>query len=222
MKRLVFPKVFVHHPEKDFSDDGTRFRVYYYKDKLPLSATNSAEYGAFVDIRLGELGFHYEMYKEDRDVIDEFNGVDNVDMDKLIANCEYILDKYIESPVNVTPAIPSRTEEELDSEIEKIAHSFGYEVEKTERSDGSTTVIGIESELASIYVSKCNGSWWDKWKETRLVRYGVEFRVTEIARCRSYWKISEYEEYKNKLEKVLECLKELDALDKTYERVVVI
>lgn len=220
MKRLVFPKIFVHHPEDDCYDDGSKIRYYYYKDRLPLSAINSKEYGAFVDIRLDELGFPYEMYKEDNHIIDEFNCGCDVDMDKLIANCEYILDKYIDNPVRVTPATPSRTEEDIDSEIEEIARSFGFEVEKAQFIDGRIAVNRINSGLASISVGKGYNADWSKWKETRIVKYRVEFSVIKIATCGSYEKIEWYEEYSNKLAKVVECLKKLDALDKTFERVV--
>lgn len=93
MKRLVFPKVFVRHAEKDVIDDGTKFRIYYYKDVLPISATN-LKYGAFVCIRLDCLGIKYAVYKEDYEILDEFNGCDEVNMEKLIENCEFICKKY--------------------------------------------------------------------------------------------------------------------------------
>lgn len=93
MKRLVFPKVFVRHAEEDFVDDGTKFRLYYYKDVLPISATNG-KYGAFVCIRMDYLGINYEAYKEDYKILDEFNGCEEVDMKKLIENCEFICEKY--------------------------------------------------------------------------------------------------------------------------------
>lgn len=94
MKRLVFPKVFVRHAEKDFTDDGTKFRFYYYKDVLPVDATNSQEYGAFVSIRMDYLRMNYESYKEDYKILNEFNGCEEVNMEKLIENCEFICKKY--------------------------------------------------------------------------------------------------------------------------------
>lgn len=98
MKKLVFNRaLFIRHPEEDFEDDGTKFRVYFYKDKLPISATNG-KWGAYVAIRLDYLGIRWETYKEDWQIMDEFNGVENaeqVDMEKLIENCEYILNKYV-------------------------------------------------------------------------------------------------------------------------------
>ena len=94
MKRLTFPKsLFVRHEEKDFVDDGTKFRFYYYKDVLPISATNG-KYGAFVCIRPDYLKMPWETYRDDLKILDEFNGCEEVDMSKLIENCEFICNKY--------------------------------------------------------------------------------------------------------------------------------
>ena len=35
-----------------------------------------------------------ELFKKGTKVIDEFNGVKAVDMEKLLSNCEYIFNKY--------------------------------------------------------------------------------------------------------------------------------
>ena len=96
MKKLVFSrKLFVRHPEQDFRDDGTSFRLTYYKDTVPVSVA-SWNGMRFVAIRLDYAGIDWNQYKEDYSIIDEFNGVaDNkFDMDKFVANCEFMLNKY--------------------------------------------------------------------------------------------------------------------------------
>lgn len=94
MTRLTFSKkLFVRRKDMDFRDDGTAFRIYFYKGVLPISVAtwNGTK---FVCIRLDYLGIHYNEYKEDLKVLDEFNGIDNVDMKKFVSNCEYIVAKY--------------------------------------------------------------------------------------------------------------------------------
>ena len=96
MKKLVFPKnLFVRHAEKDFKDDGATFRMYYYKDVLPISAYNSKTYGTFVDIRLDYVGIFWNKWKADYAIVEEFNGCEEFNMEKFIENCEYICKKYI-------------------------------------------------------------------------------------------------------------------------------
>lgn len=89
-------KLFTRWTEEDFSDDGTRFRMYLYKGKLPISQTtwNGC---TFTCIRLDYLGFSYHDYEEDVALMDEFNGIEieRANKEKFIANCEYILNKYI-------------------------------------------------------------------------------------------------------------------------------
>ena len=96
MKRLCLPaKLFIRHKDEDFEDDGTHFRVYYYKDALPVSVTHWNNI-TFIDIRLDYLRIPWETYKEDGKILGEFNGSpdERFDLEKLIANCEYIAEKY--------------------------------------------------------------------------------------------------------------------------------
>lgn len=90
-------KLFERRTDKDFSDDGQRFRFYYYKGILPISTTSYKE-NTYTDIRLDYLGIPYSEYKEDYDIIDKFNGVEKTylieNMDKFIENCEYCINKY--------------------------------------------------------------------------------------------------------------------------------
>lgn len=89
-------KLFTRWNEKDFSDDGTRFRMYLYKGRLPVSQT-SWNGSTFTCIRLDYLGLFYHDYEEDLSIMNEFNGIEieHADKEKFVANCEYILNKYL-------------------------------------------------------------------------------------------------------------------------------
>lgn len=96
-KRFTLNKdLFIRWNEEDFSDDGTKFRMYKYKNVLPISQT-SWHGMTFTCIRLDYLGLSYKNYKDDLRIMDEFNGVDieNADKEKFIENCEYIMNKYL-------------------------------------------------------------------------------------------------------------------------------
>lgn len=104
MKRLVFnKKLFVRHNEKDFNDDGTKFRIYYYKDQLPISVARWKD-EAFICIRLDYIGISYNDYKDDYEILNEFNGAFEVDMGKFILNCEAMLNKYVKWYINPVKA----------------------------------------------------------------------------------------------------------------------
>lgn len=106
-KRLIYPKDFVRHEEDDFRDDGNYFKGYKYKNILPISSL-SCDGEAYISIRMDYLGFDYDLYCEDREIEQEFNGVlvEDVDMEKLAQNCEYLIEKYINDP-----AMMARNEE---------------------------------------------------------------------------------------------------------------
>lgn len=79
----------VHTPELDFSDDGTNFKMFSYKG-IPVSYTKvHGDY--YVAIRFDYIdGMVYSMYSEFDSYknANEFNGVETVDMDKLVENLE--------------------------------------------------------------------------------------------------------------------------------------
>lgn len=93
MKRInLIKNGFKRCEERDFEDDGSYFKCYTYKG-LPITYLNSCgEY--YLCLRLDYLGINYKNYKEDLAILDEFNGVAEIDISKLIANCEYIIKKY--------------------------------------------------------------------------------------------------------------------------------
>ncbi len=93
MKRInLVNNGFKRLQERDFEDDGNHFKGYEYKG-LPITYLNDST-GYYLCLRLDYLGVPYNQYREDYRILDEFNGVDKIDMDKLIANCEYIINKY--------------------------------------------------------------------------------------------------------------------------------
>lgn len=96
-KNLVFSRnLFVRHPEHDFSDDGNYFRFYSYKDALPISVCTYQD-EAYAYIRLGDLGFRYEIYKDDSRKTNICNGVakSTFPMDLFIDTCEELYQKYV-------------------------------------------------------------------------------------------------------------------------------
>ena len=82
----------------NFSDDGNRFRGFDYKG-LPIT-TLRADDTTYLAIRVDyiEHTFTYEdwMQTDEYRLCDEFNGVGEIDLDKLIDNCEKVLAKVAE------------------------------------------------------------------------------------------------------------------------------
>lgn len=76
-------------------DDNNVFTIFTYKG-LPVSYLYDdylKEY--YVSLRLDYcLPYDFKNYKEDLSILDEFNGVAEIDINKLISNCEYIINKY--------------------------------------------------------------------------------------------------------------------------------
>lgn len=82
----------------NFSDDGNYFRGFDYKG-LPIT-TLRADNKTYLCVRVDYLPttFTYRewMETEEWSLADEFNGVDEIDLDKLIENCERIIAKVAE------------------------------------------------------------------------------------------------------------------------------
>ena len=129
-KRLIYPKDFVRHEEDDFSDDGNYFKGYKYKDILPISSLSSRG-EAYISIRMDYLGFDYDLYREDRGIEDEFNGVrvEDVDMEKLAQNCEYLIEKYINDPEMVARNEEIKAQKALKCAKDRVEYrKYEYEV----------------------------------------------------------------------------------------------
>lgn len=85
-------------PEHDFTDDGSRFRGFIYKG-MPMTQCR-ADGECYLAIRVDYLDNEFD-YKEwmntkEYQLEDEFNGVSEFDMDKLIENLEKIIAKVNE------------------------------------------------------------------------------------------------------------------------------
>ena len=82
----------------NFTDDGNRFRGFDYKG-LPIT-TLRADGETYCSIRVDYLDnqFTYQEWMETKEykLADEFNGVEEIDLDELIENCERILAKVEE------------------------------------------------------------------------------------------------------------------------------
>lgn len=93
MKRVNFAKYGIKRdPQKDFSDDGNRFRFYNYKG-LPISYLKDGE-DYYLDLRLDYLGIISKIDKEDYPILNKYNGCKEINMEELIKDCEYIIKKY--------------------------------------------------------------------------------------------------------------------------------
>ncbi len=90
---------FVRREDLDFSDDGNRFRGFEYKG-MPITTLRSHD-ETYLSIRVDYLEnksfTHNEWYKtEEYKLCDEFNGVGEFDLDKLIENLEKVIAKVNE------------------------------------------------------------------------------------------------------------------------------
>lgn len=85
-------------PEHDFTDDGNRFRGFIYKG-MPMTQCR-ADGTCYLAIRVDYLDndFDYKEWMNTKEyrLEDEFNGVSEFDMDKLIENLEKIIAKVNE------------------------------------------------------------------------------------------------------------------------------
>lgn len=82
----------------NFSDDGSYFRGFDYKG-LPITTLRSND-KTYLSIRVdyldNEFTYHEWMKTDESKLADEFNGVYDFDLDKLIDNCERIIAKVNE------------------------------------------------------------------------------------------------------------------------------
>lgn len=103
-ERINFPKEhFTRTPDMDFSDDGTRFRMYSFHDTLPVSYTR-ADFGdgpeVFIDPRPDYLKNYEEIYEKCESAgigfseMNKFNGVklEEFDMQEFVKLCTKIVE----------------------------------------------------------------------------------------------------------------------------------
>ena len=97
MKKIDLLKYgFTRCEERDVEDDGVIYERWYYKGILPLTYgyLEDSYYGYHCLLIRMDYFLKLKDYIDDYKVIDEFNGVKAVDMEKLLSNCEYIFNKY--------------------------------------------------------------------------------------------------------------------------------
>lgn len=91
-------------PQHDFNDDGNRFRGFEYKG-IPMTQCR-ADGECYLCIRVDYLknNFTYKewMETEEYHLCDEFNGVSQFDIEKLIENLERVIDKVDEMNSNAS------------------------------------------------------------------------------------------------------------------------
>lgn len=87
---------FTRCEERDVEDDGMIIERWYYKGILPLTYVYLEDDSDAFHCLLIRMDYFLKLKEYDRDygVISEFNGVKEVDIDKLLSNCEYIFNKY--------------------------------------------------------------------------------------------------------------------------------
>ena len=145
----------------NFTDDGNRFRGFDYKG-LPITTLRADGY-VYCSIRVDYLDnkFTYQEWAdtEEYKLADEFNGECEIDLDKLIENCEKILAKVNEM------------NERCDAEV----------------LDMTKVVVRLEQEQKMltqvIEEAKTSVKWWElkQWDMNR-VRDAFDSTVKEIAR----------------------------------------
>lgn len=113
---------FERREDLDFSDDGNRFRGFSYKG-MPITTLRSHD-ETYLSIRVDYLNneFTYRewMKTEEYRLCNEFNGVYEIDLDKLVENLEKIIAKVAEMNKKVASEVidTSELEAKLASEVE--------------------------------------------------------------------------------------------------------
>lgn len=103
----------------DFRDDGNKFKGYMYKGfegELPITYLHSGDY-YYISLRVDYLDeLNYSDYHNQAwyKLTDEFNGVSEVDGDKLIQNCKAVLFGYNYLKENL-PVVDSNKIDEMIS-----------------------------------------------------------------------------------------------------------
>lgn len=114
----------VRREDLDFTDDGNRFRGFSYKG-MPITQCRS--YGeTYLLIRVGDLSneFTYREWMDTKEfaLCDEFNGVSEIDLDKLIENLEKVIAKVKEMNEKASNEVIDTTDMEAKL-IEEIKYA---------------------------------------------------------------------------------------------------
>lgn len=150
---------FVRREDLDFSDDGSYFRGYEY-DGMPVTYCKyQDEYFICVRYDYLENSFTYEDWKntEEYKLADEFNGVTEVDVDKLIENCIKVkakvneLNAQVENEViDATPLIRSLSREIIATwqKVENFKKNYmWWNASEYELTSSRKYILRIEEEI---------------------------------------------------------------------------
>ena len=171
--------------DKDFRDDGAKFKVVYYKD-LEITYTKwEGEY--FLSIRLNYYDRHLEYSDVPNELFklaDEFNGCYEVDPDKVIENCEIIIkglaeaeekvNKELEVKPDTTP-LKEQAIKEIDLAKEVIvkfkASGVIYKLDtKYDAKEALDSLHSLEEDIEELASKE-----WDQ-----LDKYEIRSKLNEI------------------------------------------
>lgn len=149
----------------NFADDGNHFKGFEYKG-LPIT-TLRADDKTYLCIRRDYLqnDFTYEDWKqtEEFNLEWEFNGVDEIDLDKLIENCEAILKKMDElnaecrsAELDLTPLKKRLLVEQTKVEValaEARCSVKWWELKPYQLATAKDCYVALERDLKKIYTA---------------------------------------------------------------------
>lgn len=169
-------------PQYDFTDDGNHFRGFIYKG-MPMTQCYAKSDGeVYLSIREDYLENNFTWSEwaatEESNLCDDFNGVSEIDLDKLVENLERIIAKRDELNRNIE--IPEEDILRLQNQVwECTSYLEGF-----------------------INTVKSNLKWWElnDWKLTRAANYvkSLEREVKkgwEIAKNTQALSIRELKQY---------------------------
>ena len=166
----------------NFFDDGNRFRGFDYKG-LPIT-TLRADNTTYLCIRVDYLdnNFTYKEWAETEEYLleDEFNGVPEIDLDKLIENCERIIVKVEEMNAKAEAEVIDMADvkERAVKHIEKIENAVNnakstnwweksdYELRRIK--DYMSSLIKEKERLQNTDFDNLNNRQKKEWKERKF------------------------------------------------------
>ena len=152
-----------------FNDDGNRFRGFSYKGMPMTQCVSHGE--CYLSIRVDYLENNFTckewMQTEEYDLCDEFNGVNEFDIEKLIENLEKVIAKVNEMNSNC--------------EVDEDEIKQGIEIVKEEI-----------SEIEEVIFEAAHASWW-KVSNYELKKAADYMRTLESKASKGYKLIEEIE-----------------------------
>ena len=154
----------------NFSDDGNYFRGFDYKG-LPITTLrtgNDTYCSVRVDYLDNKFAYREWMNTEEYRLADEFNGVSEIDLDKLVENCEKILAKVAE----------------LNEKAENEVLDMTKVIERLKE----------EHEMVSTFIEEAKASvkWWTlEPYQLKSLKESFDWIVRDLDRITDLWKEAE-------------------------------